>query len=138
MIVLIDLDHTLKRSKRLYPDAVLVLQSLREAGHTLVLFSHNKRAERKAKRYGIHHWFDHIVAGCKDMCKEWNWQEVQELYQLVPASNTILFDDSPIHVAAHRARGGNAIRVKKGLQFHHITHLLPWDEVFGYSLSHAA
>jgi hypothetical protein len=62
---------------------------LKRAGHTLVLFSHNHRAAKRASALGIRDWFDFVTEGCHDMCKEWNWQEVRKKYPDVKVSETV-------------------------------------------------
>lgn len=148
-IVLIDLDDTLVFNQyKAFPDACSALRLLIELDYTLVLFSHNHRAEEVAKHADVffdgtrncESYWSHVVAGCWDVTKQWNLQKVRELYPHVALSRMVLFDDNPSILQWCNSQGIRTHLVwhKRGLTISDIiaAGLVPWHEVFGYGFSH--
>jgi len=140
MIVLLDLDDTLTDydRARLKPGAMEAVVAMHEAGHTLVLFSHNSRAWHLAQCVGLGPYIAHNCSGVHDHTKRWNLERACEITGAAPA-DMILFDDSSEICGAMRARGVRTCQVNAaGLHIMHVIRrwLLPWHEVFGYGLGH--
>lgn len=148
-IVLIDLDDTLVFNQyKAFSEAREALRLLVELGYTLILFSHNDRAEEVAKHADVFYdvtrncqsYWSHVVAGCWDLTKQWNLQQVREMYPHVALSEMVLFDDWPQVVQWCRSQGVMAYHVshQRGLTISDIltAGLVPWHEVFGFGFSH--
>lgn len=140
MIVLLDWDDTLveDNSSQLKPEALASVRALHAAGHTLVLFSHNPAAWRLAGQLELHKYLTHNASGRHDELKRWNL-ELALAQTAKPVSDLILFDDNRCICAAFRALGVRTCHVRRaGLHLLHAIRrgLLPWHEVFGYSLGH--
>jgi hydroxymethylpyrimidine pyrophosphatase-like HAD family hydrolase len=139
-VVLLDLDDTLIEydAPKLKPEAMAAVQALHEAGHTLVLFSHNSSAWRLASRVGLGPYFAHNCSGARDHWKQWNLTRAQELTG-TDKSDMILFDDDPEICAVFRKTEVRVCEVgRAGLTLMHVIRrgLLPWHPVFGYGLGH--
>jgi hypothetical protein len=140
MIVLLDLDDTLVDydTTRLKPGALTAVQAMHEAGHTLVLFSHNSRAVSLAERAGLMQYITFKACGAYDHCKKHNLNMIREK---TGASDDqfVLFDDDSTVVQAFHSWNIRVFHIgASGLHMGCVIamDLLPRHEVFGYGLGH--
>ena len=141
MIVLLDLDDTLidYDTTRIKSGAMLAIRELYDSGHILVLFSHNSRAWELALCSGLGPYLKYNCSGAYDYTKLWNLERACELTG-ADKKDMILFDDDFQICNAIKSYGVRTCQVgcKIGLNILNIIYedLLPWHEIFGYSLSH--
>jgi phosphoserine phosphatase len=84
-LILIDLDDTLiipNCIPRVHFGTIDALETLKECGYRLVLFSHNTDAEWLCKIADIYDYFEYFAHGCHDQNKKWNLEQVCKNIQM--------------------------------------------------------
>jgi hypothetical protein len=140
MLVLLDLDDTLIEydTPKLKADALAAVQAMHEAGHTLVLFSHNSRAVALAESVGLMQYITLTACGAYDHSKKYNLDLIRT--QTGASDDQFsLFDDDSTVVQSFRTWNIRVYHIGgRGLHLGCVIamELLPWHEVFGYGLGH--